>query len=259
MKKILAGLMRPATMKETVIVALLLSALLGAQANHIGDFFIDRNLTVGGTRTALSRGTSVPGTCTLGDVFFDTDATAGSNWFGCTATNTWTAQGGSSVWSGFNNLIRYDGPGATRTVLVSTSSTVASDQGGGTCPECRLSLVLPNTAGSPAQEIVLTHFADSRYVTNGSLTVSVSAAVVATGTLSFDINRRCTAPGATYDPSWVGTTTISGSATNGNAETISGSVSLTCAAGSIVQIAVLRNQADANTGDAYVMAVGVSQ
>lgn len=40
-------------------------------------------------------GTSAPGTCTVGDLFFDSDATAGSNFFGCTATNTWTLLGGA--------------------------------------------------------------------------------------------------------------------------------------------------------------------
>jgi hypothetical protein len=33
--------------------------------------------------------------CTVGDKFFTTDAAAGSNWYGCTAANTWTVQGGS--------------------------------------------------------------------------------------------------------------------------------------------------------------------
>jgi hypothetical protein len=39
-------------------------------------------------------GTAPPGTCTTGAAFFDTDATAGSNVYGCTATNTWTLEGG---------------------------------------------------------------------------------------------------------------------------------------------------------------------
>ena len=38
-------------------------------------------------------GTSAPGTCSVGQTFFDTDATAGQNVFGCTATNTWTLLG----------------------------------------------------------------------------------------------------------------------------------------------------------------------
>ena len=33
-----------------------------------------------------------PATCTLGEMYFSTDATAGQNWFFCTATNTWTQQ-----------------------------------------------------------------------------------------------------------------------------------------------------------------------
>jgi hypothetical protein len=38
-------------------------------------------------------GTSLPGTCTVGEQFFKTDATAGVNLYGCTATNVWTVQG----------------------------------------------------------------------------------------------------------------------------------------------------------------------
>lgn len=38
---------------------------------------------------------AIPATCTIGDTYFETDATAGSNSFACTATNTWTLQGGS--------------------------------------------------------------------------------------------------------------------------------------------------------------------
>lgn len=40
------------------------------------------------------KGTTLPSTCTVGRLFFDTDATAGSNVYGCTSTNTWTLQGG---------------------------------------------------------------------------------------------------------------------------------------------------------------------
>lgn len=35
-------------------------------------------------------------TCAIGETFWVTDAAAGSNWFGCTATNTWTLMGGGS-------------------------------------------------------------------------------------------------------------------------------------------------------------------
>lgn len=48
----------------------------------------------GKTVTApVKTGTAAPGTCTVGDFFFDTDATAGQNTYACTATNVWTLQG----------------------------------------------------------------------------------------------------------------------------------------------------------------------
>lgn len=44
---------------------------------------------------SVKTGTSAPGTCAQGELFVDTDATAASQFLVCTATNTWTAQGGS--------------------------------------------------------------------------------------------------------------------------------------------------------------------
>lgn len=46
-------------------------------------------------------GTSLPGTCTVGQRYFKTDATAGQNLYGCTSSNTWTVLGdggGSGGW-----------------------------------------------------------------------------------------------------------------------------------------------------------------
>ncbi len=51
--------------------------------------------TVNGGRGPALPGTSIPPTCTVGDLFFKTNATAGQNEYGCTATNTWTLQSGS--------------------------------------------------------------------------------------------------------------------------------------------------------------------
>lgn len=44
----------------------------------------------------VKSGTSAPGTCSVGELFFDTDATAGSNLQACTASNTWTTISGTS-------------------------------------------------------------------------------------------------------------------------------------------------------------------
>jgi len=45
--------------------------------------------------TSSKIGTTPPATCTVGQVFFDTNDAAGTNWKGCTATNTWTTLGAS--------------------------------------------------------------------------------------------------------------------------------------------------------------------
>lgn len=42
----------------------------------------------------IKTGTVLPSTCTAGDLFFKTDATPGSNLFGCSAANTWVVEGG---------------------------------------------------------------------------------------------------------------------------------------------------------------------
>ncbi len=46
----------------------------------------------GGTGT--SPGTTLPATCNVGQIFFKTNATAGSNLYGCTSTNVWTVEAG---------------------------------------------------------------------------------------------------------------------------------------------------------------------
>ena len=50
-------------------------------------------------------GTTAPATCTVGAIFFDSDATAGSNWMGCTASNTWTTLGGGLGDPGANGIV----------------------------------------------------------------------------------------------------------------------------------------------------------
>lgn len=45
------------------------------------------------TRFAPPNSTTLPVTCAIGDEYFDTDATAGQNKYGCTSTNTWTLEG----------------------------------------------------------------------------------------------------------------------------------------------------------------------
>lgn len=45
------------------------------------------------TSVLLPNGTSTPGTCSVGMLYFDNNETAGLNLYGCTASNTWTLLG----------------------------------------------------------------------------------------------------------------------------------------------------------------------
>lgn len=50
----------------------------------------------------VPNGTSLPGTCTVGDAFMDTDATTGQRWYLCQATDTWALQGDGGGGGGFD-------------------------------------------------------------------------------------------------------------------------------------------------------------
>jgi hypothetical protein len=72
----------------------------------------------------IPNSTTLPGTCTVGDIYFDTDATAGQNQYGCTATNIWTLQGdggGGGSPGGSGTELQYRG-GASTFSAVSGSS-----------------------------------------------------------------------------------------------------------------------------------------
>lgn len=79
----------------------------------------------------VKAGTSAPGTCAVGELFYDTDATAGSNLFGCTATNTWTLLGGPFTLP----TASADTLGGVKvgSGLTITDGVLASTGGGGTC------------------------------------------------------------------------------------------------------------------------------
>jgi hypothetical protein len=66
------------------------------------------------TTAPMKVGTATPGTCTVGEYFFDSDATAGLNTFACTATNTWTLQGDGTGSSGGAASTQSEGAAVSR-------------------------------------------------------------------------------------------------------------------------------------------------
>lgn len=63
------------------------------------------NASAAGSTKPAKAGTTAPATCSVGELFYDTDATAGQNLYGCTATDTWTLLGdGGGAGSGITTL-----------------------------------------------------------------------------------------------------------------------------------------------------------
>jgi len=76
-----------------LLAGLLFASISLAQRDIYGDRSIYGRLRALG-QMMPPMGTTLPATCTAGEVFFDTDETPGLNWYGCTSTNTWTRLGG---------------------------------------------------------------------------------------------------------------------------------------------------------------------
>lgn len=106
----------------------------------------------------IPNSTSLPGTCTVGDVYFDSDATVGQNVYGCTSTNTWTLQGdGGGGGSGDIDTVgdcttgacfSAAGAGTVLTFRNATSGTVALQTVAGALGTTTISL--PATTGTVA-------------------------------------------------------------------------------------------------------------
>ncbi len=78
---------------------ILFAVLLAAAADGQTLLSLDsQTKNVDFTKAAFTRpvktGTVLPSTCSVGDLFFQTNAAAGSNLYGCTGANTWTVQSG---------------------------------------------------------------------------------------------------------------------------------------------------------------------
>src|ERR1043166_9725940 len=140
---------------------------LGQTAVNLGRQGINANFSNFSYTYPFKIGTTLPSTCSVGMSFFKTNATAGSNIYVCTATNTWTVEGGgggltigSAVSGGTNNYNLY----------IDGSGNLAQEQylGAGRFPA--LSGDVSTTAGS------LTTAIGAGKVTNTMLAGSITAA-----------------------------------------------------------------------------------
>jgi hypothetical protein len=95
--------------KALFAAALLISATAWSQT-QINVRYQTKNIDFGNASATrpVQVGTALPGTCTTGALFFKSDAPAGANLYGCTATNTWSVLSAGSGSSGGGPLFCTD-------------------------------------------------------------------------------------------------------------------------------------------------------
>ena len=143
-------------------------------------------------------GSSLPSTCSTGDLFFNTSGTAGQNLFGCASPNVWALIGQNSTNltdPGANGIVKRTAPNVTTAVAAPTGTIVgttdtqtltnksidASEINSGTLSASRLPALtgdITTTAGSAAASLNIVNFTPGSF---GDVTHSVQMTVDAKG------------------------------------------------------------------------------
>lgn len=199
----------------------------------------------GASAVRLKTGTAAPATCTVGDAFFDTDATAGQNIYGCTATNTWTLMG--------------DGGGGASTSYLAFPA--ANCQMGAAGTGFALPATLYPTPGCATGANTMVGYlewpdADGDYW--AQLTVPLSGTISSinvsgkwrtsaiTGDVVIQLQTACYANGETVDPAWNTAQTITETAAAttllANDFSLTGLTLTGCSTGETMLLRVLRNR-----------------
>ena len=141
------------TLRNMVVSLLVFAPIVAAQL-HVGGLTTDPGAPVDFSASTVTTptavGTSLPGTCTVGQQFFKSNNSAGTELYLCTATNTWTqvtgGGGGGMIDPGANGVMK-------RTALNTTAAATATDvsalnyvAGSGTAQAQAVTLPTPITA-----------------------------------------------------------------------------------------------------------------
>jgi hypothetical protein len=159
---------------------------LGAQSNHV-DFS-------GFSSTKPAKvSTAIPAVCSVGEMFFDTNAPAGQNLYGCTATNFWTQLGGSGGGAGMaSQLLDFNvnnSSGTIQTLGALCSGATPCQIRTGTTFFTMTAPVTATLSGTGANGTVFWYLSTTQIMTaghNSAATLTCSAGCsVATGITSF--------------------------------------------------------------------------
>lgn len=207
---------------KKVFTTLLFSGVLLAQVRH--DYIV---IPSGGTfnagsatRTApVKVGTSLPGTCTTGDFFYKSDATAGQNLYSCTSTNTWTQHTGAG-----------GGGDASTNASSSVDSELAlfSGTGGKTLKRATTTGLLKGTSGVVSAAVAGTDYVVPAGNVATATALAANPANCSAGQVPLGVNAQGAVEGC-FTPSGSGDVTGPGSAVSGNAASFSGTSGKTIA------------------------------
>jgi hypothetical protein len=137
--------------------------------------------------------TAIPAMCSIGEIFFDTNAPAGQNLYGCTATNTWNQLGGNGAGAGMaSQLLDFNvnnTSGTVQTLGALCSGTTPCQIRTSTAFFVMTTPVTVTLSGAVTSGTVFWYLSSSQIMTaghNSAATLSCSAGCsVATGITAF--------------------------------------------------------------------------
>jgi hypothetical protein len=203
----------------------------------------------------------IPATCTVGQIAFITDATAGQNQYNCTATNTWTQNTGGSgsyaaTWHPMPPTLPGSGGARQASWGVETTNTAAQycSQNSSSGPPCSDYFA---SSGSPAMDtwIVL----PTGWTTGIGISLWIDYSINAAGNIEYTVGLICPTTDVLTAISYV--TTSSGSiavAGDGNRHHNTLALTLTstgCAAGDTAYLQFSRNNSVGSnaSGNLHIM------
>jgi hypothetical protein len=158
----------------------------------------------------MSAGNTLPATCTVGQMYYKANATAGLNLYGCTSTNVWTLQGDGSGGGGVSlpstvNLFKGNGsggavagtPGVDYAPATSGANILKGNNAGGfgsatlgvdyAPPTSGVNMLKGNNAGGFASAIPGTDYVSPSGNVATATALSVDPAACTTGTYVYDM------------------------------------------------------------------------
>jgi hypothetical protein len=189
------------------------------------------NQTINGTGSAVTIGSSLPSSCTVGQLFFNSSASAGSNLYGCTTANTWTVIGGATLTSPLP--VANGGTGtATPSLVAGTNVTVtgswpnqtisATGTGGGTSGNATSIQGATVSSTAPTNNQTLIYYGStSSYVPTSIYTLQNGLGTAAVGSTNLQVNVSMGVRAVTSSTDTVVSTDCGGLVTYNNASAIS--------------------------------------